>query len=198
MRTGIFGGTFDPPHIGHKKYACEFIDSLSLDRLIVIPTCIPPHKEFDGASGKDRLEMTKMLFADVPKVTVSDMEIRRAGKSYTCDTVRELSEMFPNDELIFLIGSDMLLSFHLWREPRTILQYVKICAVSREKSIAKDELYNYVNEYFSDCADRFIIGDFLPVEISSTEVRNEINFEKSSNFITEEIMNYIKEKGLYT
>jgi len=197
MRIGIFGGTFDPPHSGHKKYACEFIDRLSVDKLLVIPTCIPPHKEYDGVSGEDRLNMTKLLFSDVEKAVVSDMEIRRNGKSYTCDTVKELSQLYPDDELIFLIGSDMLLSFHKWREPLTILKYVKICAVSRESDITKEMLCRYVDEYFSENADRFIICDFSPIEISSTEVRNAIKDKKGTDFISDEVMQYIKEKGLY-
>ncbi len=197
MRIGIFGGTFDPPHSGHKKYACEFIDRLSVDKLLVIPTCIPPHKEYDGVSGEDRFNMTKLLFSDVEKAVVSDMEIRRNGKSYTCDTVKELSQLYPDDELIFLIGSDMLLSFHTWREPLTILKYVKICAVSRESDITKEMLCRYVDEYFSENADRFIICDFSPIEISSTEVRNAIKDKKGTDFISDEVMQYIKEKGLY-
>lgn len=197
MRIGIFGGTFDPPHIGHRKYACEFIDRLALDKLIVIPTCIPPHKEYDGVSGSDRLAMTKLLFTDIDKIDVSDMEIRRKGKSYTCDTVRALSEKYFGDELIFLMGSDMLLSFHTWREPLTILKYVKICAVSRESNITKEQLSEYVDRYFKEKADRFIICDFLPVEVSSTDVRISMENNQSSKFITAEVLNYIKEKGLY-
>lgn len=199
MRIGIFGGTFDPPHEGHRKYAEEFIDRLSLDRLIVIPTFIPPHKTHDKtADSADRIEMTKLLFESNPKVSISDMEIQRKGKSYTCDTVRILHEKFPYDELIFLMGSDMLFSFHSWWKPDEIIKYVKICAVSRFADVDTKKMEDYVAEHFPKNADRFIIKSFSPYEVSSTELREAI---KSGNptcdMINKKILEYIKVKELY-
>lgn len=198
MRIGIFGGTFDPPHLGHKKYAEEAMDKLSLDRLIVIPTFIPPHKSFDGASGEDRIEMTKMLFDGAQKITVSALELDRKGKSYTCETVRLLREKFPEDDLIFLVGSDMLLSFHTWREPETILDCVKICAVSRSAAVDEEKMQSYVDAYFSERKNRFIICSFEPIELSSTQVRNSVKSGEPIEKMTgERIEKYIKEKELY-
>jgi nicotinate-nucleotide adenylyltransferase len=199
MRIGIFGGTFDPPHEGHRKFAEEFIDRLKLDRLLVIPTFIPPHKEHDDtADSADRFNMVKLMFDENEKVTVSDLELRREGKSYTCDTVRELSEIYPDDELIFLLGSDMLLSFHTWRQPEEIIRYVKICAVTRSGDIGEKTLKAYVDEHFPTYKNRFIICSFIPLEISSTEIRQNVKCgKKIDGMVSEQILKYIREKELY-
>lgn len=198
MRIGIFGGTFDPPHEGHRKYACEAIRRLSLDRLIVIPTFTPPHKAFDGVSADDRLAMTRLLFKDEERITVSDTELVRKGKSYTCETVAQLRKEYPDDELIFLVGSDMLLSFHTWRKPEEILRCVKICAVSRDSSADEASMRKYIDEHFYEDRDRFIICSFTPIEISSTQVRNAVrNGEPTDGMISEQIRKYIIEKELY-
>ena len=199
MRIGIFGGTFDPPHNGHRKYALEAIDKLELDMLIVIPTYAAPHKFHKGtADCTDRLAMTQMLFEDDSRVTVSDIEIKRQGKSYTVDTVKQLREEYPDDELIFLMGSDMLLSFHRWREPEEIIKCVRIGAVTRCDEVNKAQLENYVAEYFPKDMERFIICDFEPVELSSTQIRSAVqNGGDISAMVLPQIEEYIKEKELY-
>lgn len=199
MRIGIFGGTFDPPHSGHKKYADEVFRKLSLDRLLVIPTATPPHKggknPIDSA---DRLAMVRILFADDSDVEVSDMEITRGGRSYTYKTVTLLREIYPDDELFFILGSDMLLSFHSWRNPEVILSHVKICAVTRTDSINKEMLQEYIEKYFPEQKDRFITCDFDPVEISSTQIRDAIRRgEDVEGLLDVQVMEYIKEKELY-
>lgn len=198
MRIGIFGGTFDPPHTGHKKYADELSERLSLDRLIVIPTATPPHKERKVSSAEDRMNMLRLLFRSSEGVEVSDLEISRGGRSYTYDTVTLLHGMYPDDELIFLVGSDMLLSFHTWRNPDIILSHVKICAVTRDDDIDESRLSEYINEYFPGQTDRFIVCGFDPVEISSTEIRDAIrNGESVEGLLDRQVIEYIKEKELY-
>ncbi|MBQ8575462.1 MAG: nicotinate (nicotinamide) nucleotide adenylyltransferase [Clostridia bacterium] len=199
MRIGIFGGTFDPPHAGHKKYADEFKEKLSLDKLLVIPTATPPHKSNEQtADSSDRLNMLKILFDGDSRSEVSDMEIARGGKSYTYETVTLLREQYPDDELIFLLGSDMLLSFHRWLNPDTILEKVKICAVTRSGEIDEENLSGYIDEYFPDKKDRFIICEFEPIELSSTEIRNAIkNGLSVDGLLDEQVLKYIKEKELY-
>ena len=198
MRIGIFGGTFDPPHTGHKKYADELRVMLSLDKLIVIPTATPPHKDRETSAAEHRLNMLKLLFRGEEDVEVSDMEITRGGRSYTYETVTLLRGMYPDDELIFFVGSDMLLSFHRWLNPDVILSHVKICAVTRSDDIDESALSEYTEKYFSDKKDRFIICNFDPVEISSTEIREAVrNGEPVDGFLDEQVMKYIKEKELY-
>ena len=198
MRIGIFGGTFDPPHTGHKKYADELSDRLSLDKLIVIPTATPPHKERKVSSAEDRMNMLRLLFRSSEGVEVSDLEISRGGRSFTYETVTLLHGMYPDDELIFLVGSDMLLSFHTWRNPDIILSHVKICAVTRDDDIDESRLSEYIKEYFPGKTDRFIVCGFDPVEISSTQIRDAIrNGESVEGLLDRQIIEYIKEKELY-
>lgn len=199
MRIGVFGGTFDPPHNGHYKYACEAMEKLELDRLIVIPASIPPHKANLGiSSGEDRMKMTELLFCENENVFVSDMELGRQGKSYTVDTVRILRETYPEDEIFFLMGSDMLLSFHTWYCPMEIIGYVRICAVTRCDEVDKEELEAYISEHFCGCEDRFTVCDFEPVELSSTQVRNAVKNGKSiSSMVKPQVEAYIIEKELY-
>lgn len=199
MRIGIYGGTFDPPHAGHKKYADELKVQLSLDKLIVIPTGTPPHKDKkNSASAEDRLNMLRILFDGEENVEISDMEITRGGKSYTFETVTLLRETYPEDELIFLLGSDMLLSFHMWRNPDVILSHVRICAVTRSDDLDEDGLKDYVRNFFPDKEDRFITCAFDPIELSSTQVRDAIrNRESVEGLVDENVLKYIKEKELY-
>lgn len=199
MRIGIFGGTFDPPHAGHKKYADELKVRLSLDRLIVIPTSTPPHKEkVNSASAEDRLNMVKILFRNEADVEVSDMEIARGGRSYTYETVTLLHGIYPDDDLIFLLGSDMLFTFHQWLNPDVILSHVKICAVTRSDEINEEKLREYVEKHFPEKKERFITCDFDPIELSSTQIRNAVRDGKSvDGLVDREVLKYIKEKELY-
>lgn len=195
MRIGIFGGTFNPPHNGHKKLAREFAGRLSLDLLLIVPDYIPPHKEASVLAGEeDRFNMCRLCFDD-SIMLVSDIEIKRKGRSYTVNTLEELKAKYPDDELYFLMGSDMLLSFHRWREPERILDYAVICAGERIDG-ETESLKAYVEEYFHHRKDRFVIMDFEPVEISSTKIRNEKLSD--SSVLPEKVMAYIQERGLYT
>lgn len=199
MRIGIFGGTFDPPHAGHKKYADEVRNKLSLDNLIVIPTAAPPHKQKKtSTTAEDRLNMLGLLFEKDSGVLVSDMEIARGGRSYTFETVTLLREQYPDDELIFILGSDMLLSFHTWKNPDVILEKVKICAVTRDGEISEKMLGEYAEKHFPGKKERFIICDFEPIEISSTEIREKVkNGLSVEGLVDAQVMEYIKEKELY-
>lgn len=199
MRIGIFGGTFDPPHAGHKKYADEVRNKLSLDNLIVIPTAAPPHKQKKtSTTAEDRLNMLRLLFEKDSGVLVSDMEITRGGRSYTFETVTLLREQYPDDELIFILGSDMLLSFHTWKNPDVILEKVKICAVARDGEISEKMLGEYAEKHFPGKKERFIICDFEPIEISSTEIREKVkNGLSVEGLVDAQVMEYIKEKELY-
>ena len=199
MRIGILGGTFNPPHEGHKKLALEFSGRLSLDLILVIPTCSPPHKTVSNlASADDRLEMCKLCFKDksTPFI-VSNIEICRSGKSYTVDTLKRIKILHPRDELFFIMGSDMLLSFHEWREPERILSMATVCAASRDDGDAQ-RLRGYIDTHFKNEADRFVIIDFDPVEVSSTQIRQSIAEGESTRYLDKKVADYIKQKGLYT
>ncbi|MBQ7383817.1 MAG: nicotinate-nicotinamide nucleotide adenylyltransferase, partial [Clostridia bacterium] len=113
IRVGIYGGTFAPVHNGHVESAVAFMRQMKLDYLYVIPTCLPPHKEVDFAdSPETRLRMCELAFSGIDGIIVSDMEIRRGGKSYTYDTLKELSG--EDKKLFLLCGTDMVLTFDTW------------------------------------------------------------------------------------
>ena len=196
MRAGIFGGSFNPPHSGHKKLALEITGRLSLDFMLIVPTFIPPHKSADMlASSPDRLRMCELCFNE-DFFKVSDMEIKREGKSYTVETLRSLREIYPDDELFFVMGSDMLLSFHSWYCPDEILSLSNIVCAARHGGETQ-ELKNYIEEYFPDKTEKFTVIDFEPVDVSSTQIRNEIASSSFSENLSEDVLDYIKKRGLY-
>ena len=190
MKIGLFGGTFNPVHLGHVKLVENFKDKLNLDKVLVIPTAQPPHKEMaELVSSEDRINMCKIAFSHIAEV--SDIEISRGGKSYTVLTLEELKKIYPDDELYFLVGSDMLLSFKRWYRWEDILSMCTLCATDRnnEESCRETD-----PEFFR----KIIFCDFEKTIVSSTEVREKIERKEDvSHLISEEVFNYIKEKGLY-
>ena len=138
MRIGIMGGTFNPPHMGHINAAKTALSGIPLDKVIFIPTGVPPHKELaeSSASTKDRFEMAK-LAAESIGASVSDVEILRKGKSYTADTLSYFNERNPEDELWLIMGTDMFLSLESWRNPETIFRLAKIAVVPRDRESIK-------------------------------------------------------------
>lgn len=192
-KIGIFGGTFNPPHIGHTRLAEHFTDLLKLDRLIVIPTAVPPHKVSpDLARGEDRMNMCLLSF---PDAVVSNIELVRGGKSYTYDTLCEICRQYPGDELYFIVGSDMLLSFDRWYKYEEILDMVTLCAADREddNSALKQ---NGVPDFFK--GKKLVVSDMPAFEISSTELRKLIKNNMSTDGLLDPAVRaYIDERGLY-
>ena len=130
MKIGVFGGTFNPVHLGHLNCLKSVAEQAGLDKMIVMPDRIPPHKQAeDLASSEDRLNMCRLAFADIPCVEISDWELKQEGKSYSVITLRHLKEIYPHDKLFFIMGSDMLLSFEEWYQYKEILSLsALICA----------------------------------------------------------------------
>ena len=200
MKLGIYGGAFNPPHMGHIRAAAYGQKALGLSKVLLIPTNISPHKASpkNTASPAQRLKMLELAIKGQEGLQVSDMEIVRGGRSYTFETVTLLRGQYPDDELIFMLGSDMLLSFHTWKNPDVILEKVKICAVTRDGDIDETVLGEYAEKHFPEQKDRFIICTFEPIELSSTEIREKIrNGESVDGLIDGQVMEYIKEKELY-
>ena len=119
VNIGIYGGSFNPPHKGHMLAAAQCRAALGLERVIVIPAAVPPHKALaDGSpDAQTRLALTKLAVRGLDGFEVSDMELRREGPSYTVDTLRQLAAEHPDDTLWLMMGTDMFLSFSSWREP---------------------------------------------------------------------------------
>lgn len=190
MKIGLFGGTFNPVHTGHVKLVENFKEKLGLDKVLVIPTAQPPHKEAkELVSAEDRINMCKMAFGSLAEV--SDIEISRGGKSYTVLTLEELKKIYKDDELYFLVGSDMLLSFKRWYRWEDILSMCTLCATDRnnEESCKEAE---------PDFFEKIIFCDFEKTVVSSSEVREKLERKEDvTHLIPEKVLNYIKEKGLY-
>ena len=135
MRIGVYGGTFNPIHRGHLTAARAAADALGLEKVLLIPDNLPPHKALPAgsATGEDRLEMCRLTAGEVPGMEVLDLELRRSGPSYTSDTLAELHAQYPDDELWLLVGSDMFLSLQEWHEPERILSLAGIAAFHRTR-----------------------------------------------------------------
>lgn len=198
MRTGIFGGSFDPVHIEHVKAAEAAIKSLRLDRLFVLPAYVPPHKRGRVlADDCDRLEMLRIAFANVKGAIVSDYEIRRAGVSYTYLTCRRFREEFPDDELFFLTGTDMLRDFYTWKNPDDILSNATLAVCSRAEKDA-DWKSKEEERFFARFQKKFVTIDYEASAVSSTQARVfAAAGEDISQFCGTAVAQYVKRKGLY-
>ena len=194
-RVGIFGGTFNPPHIGHIEAARAFARGAELDNLIIMPAFIPPHKEYNSTvSCDERLEMCRIAFKDIKKTLVSDLEISRGGKSYTYLTLKELTN--DNVELFFLCGTDMILTMDTWKNPDIIFALANICYIRRESDPEATALLDVkCKEYREKYNARIIPIDAQVIEISSSEIRS--NKDKADAYLSAEVLEYIRKTGLY-
>ncbi len=200
MRIGIFGGTFNPVHNGHKRLAEEIKKRAQLDRIIIMPTFTPPHKAGkDLADSSHRLEMCRLMFAQ-EYYSVSDLEIRREGKSYTVDTMTALKEMYPDDELFLIIGSDMLLSFDRWYRYEDILSMATLCVASRLDSVSFEDLSRYASETLAldFSKEEIMLADIEPFECSSTEIREKLTEgTEVRNLVSDKVYDYMRLNLLY-
>ena len=198
LRVGIFGGTFAPVHNGHVIAAKAFMEQMKLDYLYIIPACLPPHKQISPSDDpKHRLRMCELAFADVDGVVVSDLEIARGGKSYTYDTLKELSR--PDTRLFFMCGTDMVLSFDTWYRFEDIFKLCYPVYVRRENDpIITNRIVSKITEYYQKYGVMFRKILTEPIEISSTAVRKAVFEGKDiSLFVPPLVESYIKTHGLY-
>lgn len=203
MRIGLFGGTFDPPHLGHIELAKEFYFASNVDLLIIMPSFIPPHKDKSKTNAEVRLEMARLAFSRLGELGinyyVSDYEISKKDTSYTINTVNYLLEKYNTSEISLCIGSDMLLSFEKWKASKELMEkchiyskarmqgeYLKLCSFSEHLKNKYGAKIHIINESV--------------FEISSTSLRNAV-FEESKDadslLISKEILDYIKKNKIY-
>lgn len=199
-KIGIFGGAFNPVHSGHIKLAKDYIDFLKLDKLLLVPTAVPPHKEStDFASRDDRFNMLSLAFENMPMCEISDIEFRRDGKSYTYDTLIELKKIYPDDEFYLIVGADQFLSFGKWYRYKDILDMVNICTAAREDENEKMLLAEGAKKLDGLDLNKFYLSPFDVFKISSSQIRNMLkNSEETSYFIPKKVYDYIVEKGIYS
>lgn len=198
MKTGIFGGAFNPVHNGHLTLAKSYYDSLKLDKVLFVPTAVPPHKTSENlASCEDRINMTRLAVEDMCGFEVSDIEFRRQGKSYTYDTLLEIKKLYPQSELYLIIGADQFLSFHKWYRYKDVLSMVTICTSAREDGRERQAMLDYASG-IPEMQGGYYIADYPVIQLSSSEIRERLkNGESISSFVPEKVFKYICEKGLY-
>jgi nicotinate-nucleotide adenylyltransferase len=191
VRIGVFGGTFDPPHVGHLLVANDAREALELDRLMFVPAGAQPFKVDTPpvASGQDRLEMVRLAVADDANYVVDDAEINRKGLSFTVDTLEHLSERNPAARLFLLMGEDVLAGFEKWRNPARIRELATLVAVSR----------GALSGSVADPATSAVLRvSTRRVDVSSTEIRERRRAGKSiKGFVPESVERFIDVRGLY-
>lgn len=191
MNLGIFGGTFDPPHLGHLIVAESVQEQLPLEVVLFVPVSLAPHKP-DGtfASPSHRLKMVQLAVNGNPRFRVSDVEVRRGGTSYTIDTLHTLRSLYPADKLFLIIGTDNLQIFRSWKEPQEVLKASSVVVINRpgfDRSVTENEIANRV---------RFI--QVPAVEISGTDIRERIRTGRSVRYLVpDSVRAYIEENHLY-
>jgi len=197
-RIGIYGGTFNPPHIGHIHAARQAFALLKLDKLLLIPDRIAPHKVLPqgSATAQQRMEMLKIGAAQIPYAQISDVELRREGTSYTYLTVQELKAQYPEDELILIMGTDMFLSFHTWRYPEKIWEKATLAVLYRGDKDEKNAIYAQ-KEALEALGARIEVVQNEVTVISSTDLRRMLIFSCAASYLPDGVMQYIQENGLY-
>lgn len=195
IKTGIFGGAFNPPHTGHINLAKEAIEQLKLRKLLIIPTFESPHKATKLAPFEERAEMCRRAFSGISdkcEIEICEIERELGGISYTINTLRALKKRYTDARFFLLIGGDMLFSFTEWYKYESILKECEVCAAARG-----GDNFSEMLEYATEVGHIKVLPTNV-VDISSTEIREKIQKgEDTSEWITEDVRGYIEEKGLY-
>ncbi|MGN0629662.1 MAG: nicotinate (nicotinamide) nucleotide adenylyltransferase [Oscillospiraceae bacterium] len=197
MKIGIYGGSFDPVHNGHINAAETYMEELGLDKIIIVPAYCPPHKKGLALTPSEhRLNMCRLAFESLPGFEVSDIEIQRADEGYMADTVAQLRELYPEDELILLMGEDMLLTFRQWHDWQRIIDVAAIAAAARnwDSTSAMEAESAALRSYGAEV--RIVPIDVK--EISSTMVREAVRrADDISSMVPENVAEYIWSHYLY-
>jgi nicotinate-nucleotide adenylyltransferase len=188
-KVGIFGGTFDPIHLGHLITAQSVKEIRNLDKIIFIPAYISPHKtDAKPSSPDDRLNMIKIAVEEIPFFDYSDIEVKKGGISYTVDTLRELKKYY--DKIEFIIGYDNIFTFHTWKEPDEIFNLADVIVLKRKSSHPPQ----FEDKYYQQA----VFVQTRGIEISATDIRERVNKGLPINFLVPpKVMEYIYNHKLY-
>ena len=196
----MFGGTFNPPHNGHVTMVRAAVTQLGLDKLLIVPDCVPPHKPLpSGVTARQRYDMAALMAAPVGRMAeVSDIELRRTGKSYTSDTLKILRQQYPDAELWLLMGSDMFLSLHTWHEPEVICELAHIgafCRVEEDIRTAMERQKDLLERQYQ--AHVALLDNPELIELSSTDVRAALAAGQGRDLVPDAVWGYIQREHLY-
>lgn len=198
-RIGIYGGTFNPPHIGHIQAAKQAVSLLGLSKLLLVPAYAPPHKSAlpsNSPTPRQRLEMLRIAVADSPKIEVSDLELIREGISYSVETVAQVRRDYPEAELVLFVGTDMFLSFDTWKNPDEILKNASLGVFYRGEKGERSDIQEKKAELEARGARVYLVqNDVIP--ISSTQMRRLLAFRCAGEFLPEGVLDYVREHRLY-
>ena len=197
-RIGIYGGTFNPPHVGHIRAAVCAYDRLALSKMLLIPSCISPHKILpaDSPTPEQRIKMLQLSVAGLENLTVSDLELQRGGSSYTYETVEQLRRQYPNAERILFMGTDMFLSFLDWKYPERILQCVSLGVFYRGTREEKAMIDGQKQRLETMGATVYLVENPI-TEISSTDLRRMLVLQCADSFLAPDVCRYIEAQKLY-
>lgn len=188
-RVGVFGGTFDPPHVGHIVVATEVVEAVQMDRLLWVPAAVPPHKAGRRITqGRVRRRLVAAAIEDDPRFELCDLELKRGGTSYTVDTLREIRARHPGWSLSLVMGSDLFAGFRRWKEPEVIMELAELVVICRPGTDAPAE------------AERMGVRTVhvTPVDVSSSLVRDRVGRNLAViDMVTPAVLAIMEEEGLY-
>lgn len=198
MRIVFYGGSFNPPHCGHIEAAMTISEYLKPDKLLIVPSNIPPHKELAEGSpdAQERLLLTKLAFADVPQAEVTDLELHREGKSYTATTVEQLLAQYPEAEMYLAMGTDMLLSFEEWYRFRFLLETLTLAVFVRSEG-EEEEMLRHAEYLKQQYGARIIPLRHEPKAMSSRDIRDMLCRRMGASFLPEAVYARIIANGDY-
>jgi nicotinate-nucleotide adenylyltransferase len=196
LRLGILGGTFNPPHLAHLVCAQEAHRELALDRVLLIPAAIPPHKPVEQEPGAEhRLQMCRLAVSDDDRFEVSDVELRRGGPSYTADTLAGLRSQAPNDELVLILGGDIAAGLPDWHQPEQVLELATV-AIAQRRGTPRGKIVRALATLRGSERARFF--EMPRIGISSTMVRRRVGEGLPIRyFVPDQVLDYIERERLY-
>ena len=193
----VFGGSFNPVHNGHVKLALGAREAIGADKLLVVPTNMPPHKNKYDVDAFHRLDMCRTAFGGFDGVEVSDLEIKRGGVSYTVDSLIQIKKIYKDFEIFLLVGSAMFLSLNSWKSIDEIFKIANICVACRNQFDYK-KIVSY-SKFLENKGAKILVIEFSPFEISSSEIRCKIkNNENIKGLVPNCILEYIMSNNLYS
>lgn len=199
-RIGIYGGSFNPPHIGHIQGAIHAMDALGLDKLLLVPARVAPHKHLAEGSPMpgQRLDMVRLAMTHTgdPRFRATDLELNRDGPSYTCQTVDQIREQYPTAELYLLMGTDMFLTFETWKDPDRIIREATLAVLYRGEPGERERIAQ-CRQRMEALGARVALVDNPVLEISSTQLRRMLVFRCADPFLPRGVGDYIRENRLY-